>query len=430
MRAARPWATSARSTTWCKFHATSTSRCAPRAAVCASSASTVRSTSAPPVAGCASKARPVICACVRAAAASPPRSWSPSHADASSSGGGVRLEFVDEPTDGERVVERRQRHRRRSPHGCRLPRRCLVERRRCRDRRDPQRPNSERTITVHSSGGGVTVRYPNPVPSNPTPRNPSRTEHPMQQASLALAARASDQFAPTAVRAEQAVKVYGSGDTAVRALDGVDVAMPAGRWTAIMGPSGSGKSTLMHCLAGLDTLTSGRIIVGGVDLHQLSDKQLTKLRREKIGFVFQSFNLVPTLTALENITLPSSLGGKKPDREWLDTVVRTVGLGDRLQPPAVRAVGRSAAARRRRARARQPARGAVRGRADRQPRLAFERRGARPPARRGRQHGPDRRDGHARSRPRPRTPTTSCSSPTAASSTRWNNRPPSASSPA
>ena len=153
----------------------------------------------------------------------------------------------------------------------------------------------------------------------------------MQQASLALAARASESVAPTAVRAEQAVKMYGSGDTAVRALDGVDVAMPAGRWTAIMGPSGSGKSTLMHCLAGLDTLTSGRIIVGGVDLHQLSDRRLTKLRREKIGFVFQSFNLVPTLTALENITLPSALGGKKPDQEWLDTVVRTVGLGDRLR---------------------------------------------------------------------------------------------------
>jgi putative ABC transport system ATP-binding protein len=116
----------------------------------------------------------------------------------------------------------------------------------------------------------------------------------MQQASLALAARASESVAPIAVRAEQAVKVYGSGDTAVHALDGVDVAMPAGRWTAIMGPSGSGKSTLMHCLAGLDALTSGRIIVGGVDLHQLSDRRLTK-RYAKIGFVFQSFNLVPTL---------------------------------------------------------------------------------------------------------------------------------------
>jgi putative ABC transport system ATP-binding protein len=151
----------------------------------------------------------------------------------------------------------------------------------------------------------------------------------MTQASPVRTARASEPFQPTAVRAERAVKIYGAGDTQVRALDGVDVAMPTGRWTAIMGPSGSGKSTLMHCLAGLDTLTSGRIIVGGVDLHALSDKQLTKLRREKIGFVFQSFNLVPTLTALENITLPSALGGRKPDKQWLDTVVQTVGLGNR-----------------------------------------------------------------------------------------------------
>jgi putative ABC transport system ATP-binding protein len=153
----------------------------------------------------------------------------------------------------------------------------------------------------------------------------------MQHASLAAAARASEPFSAAAVRAEQAVKVYGSGDTAVRALDRVDLAIPNGRWTAIMGPSGSGKSTLMHCTAGLDSLTSGRVIVGGVDLHQLSDKQLTKLRRGKIGFVFQSYNLVPTLNALENITLPSALGGKRADREWLDRVVHSVGLGDRLR---------------------------------------------------------------------------------------------------
>jgi putative ABC transport system ATP-binding protein len=153
----------------------------------------------------------------------------------------------------------------------------------------------------------------------------------MQQVTLAQTARASEPFRPTAVRAERAVKVYGNNDTQVRALDGVDVALPAGRWTAIMGPSGSGKSTLMHCLAGLDSLTSGRIIVGGVDLQQLSDKQLTKLRREKVGFVFQSFNLIPTLTALENITLPVALGGRKPDKQWLDTVVRAVGLEPRLR---------------------------------------------------------------------------------------------------
>jgi putative ABC transport system ATP-binding protein len=146
-----------------------------------------------------------------------------------------------------------------------------------------------------------------------------------------LAARASEPFRQTAVRAEQAVKIYGAGDTQVRALDRVDVAIAAGRWTAIMGPSGSGKSTLMHCMAGLDTLTSGRIIVGGVDLAGLSDKQLTRLRREKVGFVFQSFNLVPTLTAAENITLPSALGGRKPDAHWFDEVVHAVGLANRLR---------------------------------------------------------------------------------------------------
>jgi putative ABC transport system ATP-binding protein len=134
----------------------------------------------------------------------------------------------------------------------------------------------------------------------------------------------------TAVRAEGATKVYGSGDTAVRALDGVTLSLPAGRFTAIMGPSGSGKSTLMHCMAGLDSLTSGRVLLGEVDLGKLSDKQLTRLRRDRIGFVFQSFNLVPTLTAVENITLPSSLAGRKPHQTWLDGVIHTVGLRDRL----------------------------------------------------------------------------------------------------
>jgi len=153
----------------------------------------------------------------------------------------------------------------------------------------------------------------------------------MHQAAIAQTSRASEPFRQTAVRAEQAVKIYGKGETQVRALDGVDVAMPTGRWTAIMGPSGSGKSTLMHCLAGLDTLTSGRVIIGGVDLRALSDKQLTKLRREKVGFVFQSYNLIPTLTALENITLPLSLGGRKADKATLDAVVRSVGLENRLR---------------------------------------------------------------------------------------------------
>jgi putative ABC transport system ATP-binding protein len=133
-----------------------------------------------------------------------------------------------------------------------------------------------------------------------------------------------------AVRAEAASKVYGSGDTAVRALDNVTLSLPAGRFTAIMGPSGSGKSTLMHCMAGLDTLTSGRALIGEVDLGRLSDKQLTRLRRDRIGFVFQAFNLVPTLTAIENITLPANLAGRKPDKAWLDGVIDTVGLRDRL----------------------------------------------------------------------------------------------------
>jgi len=132
-------------------------------------------------------------------------------------------------------------------------------------------------------------------------------------------------------RAENARKVYGRGDTEVVALDDVTVEFETGRFTAIMGPSGSGKSTLMHCIAGLDDLTSGRVFVGDTDLTTLSEKQLTLLRREKIGFVFQAFNLVPTLNASENITLPVDLAGRDVDREWLDTVIRTVGLGDRLK---------------------------------------------------------------------------------------------------
>ena len=133
-----------------------------------------------------------------------------------------------------------------------------------------------------------------------------------------------------AARAIDVVKIYGSGDTAVKALDGVTVELRAGHFTAIMGPSGSGKSTLMHCVAGLDTLTSGHVFVGDVELSTLSDKELTLLRRERIGFVFQAFNLIPTLSALENITLPMALAGKEPEQEWLDTVVDIVGLGDRL----------------------------------------------------------------------------------------------------
>jgi putative ABC transport system ATP-binding protein len=133
-----------------------------------------------------------------------------------------------------------------------------------------------------------------------------------------------------AARAVHATKVYGSGDTAVRAIDDVSLDLPDGRFTAVMGPSGSGKSTLMHCVAGLDTLTSGQVYVGPVELGSLSDKELTLLRREQVGFVFQAFNLLPTLTALENITLPIDLAGARADRDWLDSVIGTVGLGDRL----------------------------------------------------------------------------------------------------
>ena len=133
-----------------------------------------------------------------------------------------------------------------------------------------------------------------------------------------------------AARAFDAVKVYGTGDTEVRALDGVTCGFEQGRFTAIMGPSGSGKSTLMHCVAGLDTLTTGTVYVGDTDITTLREKDLTQLRRDRIGFVFQAFNLVPTLTAAENITLPMDLAGRKPDAEWLDNVVSTVGLANRL----------------------------------------------------------------------------------------------------
>src|SRR6266567_282352 len=133
-----------------------------------------------------------------------------------------------------------------------------------------------------------------------------------------------------AAKAVDAVKVYGRGDAAVRALDGVSIEFPAGHFTAIMGPSGSGKSTLLHCLAGLDSLSAGRLFIGDVDLTALDEKKLTLLRREKVGFVFQAYNLVPTLNAAENITLPMDIAGTKPDRTWLDTVVDTIGLRSRL----------------------------------------------------------------------------------------------------
>ncbi len=140
---------------------------------------------------------------------------------------------------------------------------------------------------------------------------------------------------PIAARALRATKAYGSdsesGDTTVVALDAVDAAFGAGRFTAIMGPSGSGKSTLMHCLAGLDRLDSGQILIGDTDVTTLDERGLTKLRRDRIGFVFQSFNLIPTLSAIENITLPMNLAGTSPDQRWIDEVVGAVGLADRLR---------------------------------------------------------------------------------------------------
>jgi putative ABC transport system ATP-binding protein len=134
-----------------------------------------------------------------------------------------------------------------------------------------------------------------------------------------------------AARAVHASKVYGEGDTEVRALDDVDVDFERGAYTAIMGPSGSGKSTLLHCIAGLDTLTSGQVFLGDIELSSLNEKHLTQIRRDKIGFVFQSYNLIPTLTAIENITLPAALAGRDTDTEWLDHVVSIVGLEDRLK---------------------------------------------------------------------------------------------------
>jgi putative ABC transport system ATP-binding protein len=134
-----------------------------------------------------------------------------------------------------------------------------------------------------------------------------------------------------AARTEDAVKVYGKGQTEVRALDGVTVEFAAGRYTAIMGPSGSGKSTLLHCVAGLDSLTSGKAFIGDADLGTLNDHQLTILRRDHVGFVFQAFNLVPTITAEENISLPLLLAGRKGDRSWISKIIETMGIADRLR---------------------------------------------------------------------------------------------------
>ncbi|MDJ0382512.1 ABC transporter ATP-binding protein [Streptomyces sp. G-G2] len=138
------------------------------------------------------------------------------------------------------------------------------------------------------------------------------------------------QHTSAAARAEGLTKAYGTGETRVVALDSVQVSVERGEFAAIMGPSGSGKSTLMHCLAGLDTPTGGQIWIGDTEITGLADKHLTRLRRDRVGFVFQAFNLLPTLTALENVTLPMDIAGRRPDAAWLDQVIDTVGLRDRL----------------------------------------------------------------------------------------------------
>lgn len=138
------------------------------------------------------------------------------------------------------------------------------------------------------------------------------------------------QLPPIAVAARDAVKEYGEGSTAVRAVDGINLEIPQGHFIAIMGPSGSGKSTLLHCLAGLDDLTAGQSFIGDVEVSALGEKERTRLRRDKVGFIFQSFNLVPTLTAMENITLPIDLAKKEADRQWVKYLIDTVALNDRL----------------------------------------------------------------------------------------------------
>ena len=146
------------------------------------------------------------------------------------------------------------------------------------------------------------------------------------------AAASAEQPEPDAVaaRAEELSKVYGAGDARVVALDGVDISFAAGRFAAIMGPSGSGKSTLMHCMAGLDTPTSGRSFIGSSEITAMKDKALTRLRRDHVGFIFQSFNLLPTLTALENIALPADIAGRSLEQGWLDQIIDTVDLRSRL----------------------------------------------------------------------------------------------------
>ncbi|MFF3645140.1 ABC transporter ATP-binding protein [Streptomyces sp. NPDC002564] len=150
--------------------------------------------------------------------------------------------------------------------------------------------------------------------------------------STPASAPSTDRSEPAAIaaRARALTKAYGSGETTVLALDSVDVDIARGRFTAVMGPSGSGKSTLMHCLAGLDSVSAGQVWLGDTEITGLKERELTRLRRDRIGFMFQSFNLIPTLNALENMTLPMDIAGRRPDRDWLEHVIDTLGLRDRL----------------------------------------------------------------------------------------------------
>jgi putative ABC transport system ATP-binding protein len=160
--------------------------------------------------------------------------------------------------------------------------------------------------------------------------NETTLTSPPPSTSSAPSAPSAESKATPAARMEHGTKVFGKGDTEVRALDDVTVAFPKGGFTAIMGPSGSGKSTLMHCVAGLDDLTSGTVYIGGENVTAMNERERTRLRRERIGFIFQSFNLIPTLTARENIVLPERLAKKPVDQAWLDTIVSQVSLHDRL----------------------------------------------------------------------------------------------------
>jgi putative ABC transport system ATP-binding protein len=178
-------------------------------------------------------------------------------------------------------------------------------------------------MEITDAGPGT---FPSPNTSSTTSPSPSDAARVARSGAPAPSAGAAP-----AVSARGLVKTYGRGEAAVRALAGVDVDFTAGAFTAIMGPSGSGKSTLMHCLAGLDTADAGRIVLGGQEITGLGDAALTRLRRDRIGFVFQAFNLVPTLTAEQNIVLPLDLAGKPVDRPWLADVVGILGLGERLE---------------------------------------------------------------------------------------------------